>query len=287
MSRPLIIYHAPCTDGFGAAYAAWLQFGNEADYLPAAHGRYPDIDVTGRVVFVLDFSFPKETMLEMAKKAKVFQVIDHHKTAKEAVGDLPGAIFDMTKSGARLAWEFFHPTKPVPRLIQYIEDRDLWKWQYKPDSEFVLCYLDTVEYSFEEWHRVRLELDTYAGYAELKRTGAVMRQKEAWLAANQAKDGEPVLINGIEGTRYNGGGMFTNDIAHEFYEKNGTFGMLWRIEKGQLRVAFRSQTMDVSQLARKFWRNGGGHAAAAAFQMPITAPEFEPFFKTYILGNGK
>ena len=25
--KPLIIYHAHCADGFGAAYAAWCKFG--------------------------------------------------------------------------------------------------------------------------------------------------------------------------------------------------------------------------------------------------------------------
>lgn len=27
--KPLVIYHANCTDGFGAAFAAWLKLGDE------------------------------------------------------------------------------------------------------------------------------------------------------------------------------------------------------------------------------------------------------------------
>jgi len=30
----VIIYHADCPDGFGAAYAAWKKFGDKASYLP-------------------------------------------------------------------------------------------------------------------------------------------------------------------------------------------------------------------------------------------------------------
>ena len=27
--KPLVIYHANCADGFGAAFAAWLKFGDD------------------------------------------------------------------------------------------------------------------------------------------------------------------------------------------------------------------------------------------------------------------
>ena len=37
--QPLIIYHGRrCPDGFGAALAAWLFYGDKADYLPLDHG---------------------------------------------------------------------------------------------------------------------------------------------------------------------------------------------------------------------------------------------------------
>jgi hypothetical protein len=36
--KPLIIYHAHCTDGFGAAYAAGCKFGDMAEYLPRNYG---------------------------------------------------------------------------------------------------------------------------------------------------------------------------------------------------------------------------------------------------------
>ena len=38
--KPLVIYHDHCTDGFGAAFAAWLKLGDDADYLPMAYGRF-------------------------------------------------------------------------------------------------------------------------------------------------------------------------------------------------------------------------------------------------------
>ena len=38
--KPLIIYHRSCADGFGAAYSAWLRFGDEAEYLPMQYGEW-------------------------------------------------------------------------------------------------------------------------------------------------------------------------------------------------------------------------------------------------------
>ena len=50
----LIIYHANCSDGFGAAYAAWKCLGKKATYHAAKHGSTPP-DVAGKNVAILDF----------------------------------------------------------------------------------------------------------------------------------------------------------------------------------------------------------------------------------------
>jgi hypothetical protein len=44
MRNPLVIYHANCMDGFGAAWAAHCTFGDEAEYLPAAHGQANEVE---------------------------------------------------------------------------------------------------------------------------------------------------------------------------------------------------------------------------------------------------
>ena len=38
-----VIYHADCTDGFGAAYSAWKLLGNRAEYHACKHGTKPPI----------------------------------------------------------------------------------------------------------------------------------------------------------------------------------------------------------------------------------------------------
>ena len=80
--KPLVIYHASCADGFGAAFAAWLKLGDEAEYLPMQYGKEFDADCQGREVYILDFSFPKLTMDRLFATAKRVVWLDHHASSR-------------------------------------------------------------------------------------------------------------------------------------------------------------------------------------------------------------
>ena len=71
-----IIYHADCTDGFGAAYAAWKCLGNRSEYYPCKHGTLPP-DIRGKTVAILDFSFNNATTKQMIEDADGLIIIDH------------------------------------------------------------------------------------------------------------------------------------------------------------------------------------------------------------------
>ncbi len=64
-----VIYHADCTDGFGAAYSAWKQLGNRAEYHACKHGTTPP-DVKGKNVVILDFSYDNATTKKMIEDAE-------------------------------------------------------------------------------------------------------------------------------------------------------------------------------------------------------------------------
>ena len=139
--KPLVIYHANCTDGFGAAFAAWLKLGDEAEYLPMEYNQALPEQLhspVGLELYILNFSFRRDQMDTFFKYAKRVVWLDHHKTAFEMwcggyrKGDcfqaipLGGAdplehyiVLDDNFSGAYLAWEYFHPITKVPKLIQH------------------------------------------------------------------------------------------------------------------------------------------------------------------------
>jgi hypothetical protein len=42
----------------------------------------------------------------------------------------------MKMSGATISWDFFHGEKPVPAMLRYIEDCDIWRWALLNSKEF-------------------------------------------------------------------------------------------------------------------------------------------------------
>ena len=109
---PLVIYHANCWDGFCAAWVARMALG-DIEAMPAYYGAPPPM-CEGREVYILDFSYPRETMRQLVAAAAHVTILDHHKTAESELAGLDEelapdlvVVFDMTKSGGRLSWEYF------------------------------------------------------------------------------------------------------------------------------------------------------------------------------------
>ena len=66
-SVEVVLYHANCNDGFGAAYSAWKLLGNRAEYIACSHGTPPP-DITGKKVVCLDFSYDNATTKKLIKE---------------------------------------------------------------------------------------------------------------------------------------------------------------------------------------------------------------------------
>src|SRR5687767_10443668 len=123
----VILYHANCHDGFGAAFAAWKKFGDSASYIPVKYNVPPPEGLAGKNIYVLDFCFEKEVTEKLEALAKSFFVIDHHISKKEIVESAKNHVFDNDHSGAYLSWKHFQGDQ-IPTLIKLIEEGDLWKY---------------------------------------------------------------------------------------------------------------------------------------------------------------
>jgi len=256
-----VIYHANCTDGFGAAYSAWKLLGNRTEYYACKHGTPPP-DVKGKNVVILDFSFNNTTTKKMIEEANSLLVIDHHKSAMVELHDISNTHFDMTKSGAMLAWEWFHPGKEPPKFIRYIQDRDLWKWELDYSKEFSAAF-DMVPFEFEEFEK--FEDDSVFDDA-VKRGSYILAYSKTVI--------KKVCEKAVE-RRFKGMKVMVVNSSHWMSEIGSRlapdcdFAMIWyydhedRINKISLR-AFHD-AVDVSEIAKGF--GGGGHKKAAGFQI--------------------
>jgi oligoribonuclease NrnB/cAMP/cGMP phosphodiesterase (DHH superfamily) len=279
--NPLIICHGPCLDGAGAALAAWVKFGEDAEYRFAQYGDVPptDDEIRGREVYILDFSYPRAELERMHAVAAKLQVLDHHKTAQADLEGLPYCEFTMSLSGAVMAWRYFHGTE-TPWLLAYIQDRDLWRWEFYRSKEVSAALAASGAGAdfrkliplFENWD---LHLQT------LTDTGTALLSYEQELVARIAKRAEEITLDGAKMLAvcspvlqsevgealaiesYRRGFSSAGAVYYREPEKK-----VWRVSLRSRAVhisgAVRPDVLDVSVMARKY--GGGGHVQAAGFE---------------------
>lgn len=274
-ARPLVLFHGKgCPDGFAAALAAWLFYEGQAEFRGLDHGEVNSladlVDVTGRSVYILDFSLPAELLTAIDERAERLVMLDHHQSAADKLAGFTcrcGVVhFDMGKSGARLAWEFFFPERDVPALVAMVEDRDIWAWQIDGSAAF-LSALDMEEQDFARWASLaELQGDALATFMA---RGQAMDDKFKRLADEIAEDAVPIVFNGERGLMVNAPSAFHSLVGNLLSQQCGAFAVVWAVnKKGQVKVALRSvRGYSVIPLAESM--GGGGHAQACAFRMAV------------------
>lgn len=256
----ICIYHGNCADGFGAAWVVRQALG-EIEFFPGVYQTSPP-DVTGKDVLMVDFSYKRPVLDEMAAKAKSILIIDHHKTAAEDLVNLPANVvceFDMSHSGAVLTWRHFFPDKSPPQLLLHIEDRDLWRFALTNTRE-IQANVFSYPYDFQVW-------DTLMA----TRTDDLVREGSA-IERKHFKDIDELLgvttremiIGGYRVPVANLPYTLVSDAAHKMAQGKPFAACYWDTPKGRV-FGLRSADdgIDVSAVAKQY--GGGGHAHAAGF----------------------
>lgn len=268
-----VIYHFPCHDGFTAAWCAWKylkQFGNIESIV--FHGtKHGDTcpDVTGKNVLIIDFSYKREILLELHEKASNLIVLDHHISAQKELENLDFAFFDMTRSGAGLAWDYFWYTESRPRLINFVEDRDIWRWTHEGSAEFMTAFMELVPTQFEEYNKY---LDDEV-VEEMINNGKVLKtyadnkvKRLAEKAGNAEFLGYKIkIVNASD---------HISDLGN-YLSTDCDFVLIWYHDaiNNKFPISLRSNgVVDVSEVAKKF--GGGGHKAAAGFLLHENVIDF-------------
>lgn len=266
--KTLVIYHAGCWDGFCAAWVLRGAFP-DAEFHAAHYGTEPP-DVAGRDVFVVDFSYKRPVMLAIAAAARSLTVLDHHKTAEADLAGLPAecnglygvapnVVFKMDRSGGRLAWEYLHGAEPSPWLVDYTEDRDLWRHAL-PNSREVNAALRSYPLDFAEWERLSA-LDPASLVAE----GAAILRAERQVIDTHVRNAREVELGGHRVLCCNATTLFS-EIAGELAVGRPFGACYFDRADGKRQWSLRSRDggVDVSEVAKRF--GGGGHRNAAGFE---------------------
>ena len=279
-TRPLVIYHANCADGFSAAWVFWRRFRHDADYHPGRYGEDPP-DCRDRVVYLVDFSYRRAQVEAMLDVARAVVLIDHHKTAiedlmplfyRDSWQGLPkqlGHYVDQERSGATLAWDYLFADEPRPLLLGHIEDRDLWRFKLTGTRE-ISASVFSHDYDFATWDR--LMAADQVELLKLTANGAAIERKHA-------KDVREIVgvcqrymtIGGFEVPAASIPHTMASDAGHLMSEGQPFAAMYWDTpELRQFSLRSRPEGLDVAAIAEQY--GGGGHQHAAGFRVPRNHP---------------
>lgn len=266
-----VIYHGNCQDGMTAAWAAWKRFGDSAEYRAANYGDpLPMID-DGTPVFVLDFSYPRATLVGLERRCPV-TVLDHHKTAQADLDGLSFAIFDAEMSGASLAWWYFHDsgrTQAWPRIVQYVEDRDLWRFAL-PESREISQWLRCFPYTLDAWDAAAQQLE--ARWDLCARDGRAMLRFQDQAVSVMADRAVWRDIGGYRVPVVNAT-VFFSEVGERLcslHPEAPFAAYYFDRQDGKRQWGMRSRgDFDCSAVAKKL--GGGGHPGAAGFTEEIPA----------------
>lgn len=270
MKPIVILYHAECPDGFGAAWAAWKKFGKKADYIPIAPNELPQIFPKRKEVYLLDHCYLTPALLKLRMANERVVAIDHHATNASHIKHASERVFDINHSGAVLAWQYFHPAKKIPTLLKYIEDGDLWRFRL-PKARFFLPYVYSRPFDFKEWDALARGMESARERKRYLTLGKALADYKRVLVEEAASKAELVQFGAYKALAVNSSSKrFHSEVGNLLWQKHPPLGIVWRVERGMIHVSLRSDgTVDVGKLAGQF-PGGGGHPRAAGFTVPLS-----------------
>ena len=278
-----VIYHGSCMDGAGAQLAAFLRLRDKrVKYIPGYYHRPPPSLQDKTVIFV-DFVYPASHMVKIIEECKAICVIDHHVTNETQLRQFPDAwkIFDSARSAAGLAWEYFHPKVPMPKLLSYIEDRDIWKYKL-PNSMDIGAAIHQYRPNLDSLYKLYEEGD--AAIQRLAQEGAII-QKSTQKLVDTAVNVSQRLTYNFKGKNYNvyvcNTGVLRSEIGNALCNKKdcaAAFIYAYDMQRHCNIISVRSaktyidetgreqphdEWIDASLLAEEY--GGGGHQHASSF----------------------
>ena len=280
----IVVFHYPCQDGLVSAWITHLfhtMHKESIELYPIQHGTSLNVErLKSKKVLFCDYAPANEYLDILEKDCTSILILDHHITSANRITK-PYAYFDMERSGAGIVWDYFFGGIR-PDFINWVEDRDLWKWKYTESAKFyagIQMVLSTLKYDdyigmfniLDELYNFPSKTTYYVEMGDL--INRSIQQKASSIAYNHSKKSDRYIT---EMREYNicivncstdiiseVGSILTKDY-------NFDFAVLWRYNHpaSEYIVSLRANNMaDVSEIAKQY--GGGGHKNAASFSTKI------------------
>jgi oligoribonuclease NrnB/cAMP/cGMP phosphodiesterase (DHH superfamily) len=241
----------------------------------------PSVGDTAQVIFV-DYC-PSDDQLRTLLADLAFtgnvMIVDHHKSAKEKFEQTQRvprvrAFFDLEESGASLAWKTFAGTCEMPKLVRYVRDSDLWKFELV-DSRPIRAYLTSLPKELSAFDSAATILRRSFEYAAA--CGKAIMANNAQQVQKALRHVRKLSFSHDNSFEYHYVSVNSTVHASEVGEAllkaypDADFAHIWQAVTDQYgapevvhSLRSREGGFDVSKLA--VLKGGGGHAAAAGFK---------------------
>ncbi len=298
----LIAYHAHCIDGWTSAVIAYYGLKKEADkdyivdllpmqYNAESYKKLEEKVASGKYLatYVLDFSIPVSSVYAIDKYTMLV-ILDHHKTAfHKYIGEsykvepdsyeqmwIQGTeiLLDNSRSGAAITFGYFFPNEVLPKLVQYVQDYDLWQFKLGKAAKAMNHYLRSLDKNLLLWSNLMHRLETPKGLIEALEKGTRLKEVHDKKVTEVAAKAEPFQLISRTGLIVECDVRLISDVGHTLATKSGTFGLMYTVlpEENKIKFSLRSNPgFDVSSLASAF--GGGGHTNAAGFELGLKEGE--------------
>jgi uncharacterized protein len=302
MSEVVCLYHDDCPDGMGAAWALSKRFPR-AEFICVRYNESLPKALTGKIVYIVDFCYALSDLIALSVIAEEVHVLDHHKGMGEVIENYNwtmhflgfdvnkyNAVFDETRSGAKLTWETLLPKYHTPLIIDYISDRDLWHFRLD-ETEAVMAGLGSYAMDLTTWdelfcwnpdfrnknpenpHSMPLNLHShYLAMGTLEREGRVILRKMQIDAKRLISRTErKIVLSGYEVPLVNIPRTLISETL-AILAKNQPFAVSYFDSAEFREFSLRSSTegMNVDVIAKLY--GGGGHVHSAGFRVPREHP---------------
>jgi oligoribonuclease NrnB/cAMP/cGMP phosphodiesterase (DHH superfamily) len=166
-----------------------------------------------------------------------------------------------------MTWNYFMPNEKPPVLIEIVQDNDLWRHKI-PHCQKLIRWIRSFPQTFEAWDDISTLLTIQ--YNEcIREAEAIERYYWNQLEAQMGL-AVPIDIGSnaqFRGSILNCAKQYASDIGHKLDSKERhDFGATYFIRSdGKAEISLRSESIDVSDIAKRF--GGGGHHKAAGFSV--------------------
>lgn len=275
--KTVCIYHKNCTDGTTAAAILLLKYP-DCKLFPLDHNYreeefQPILDEVDKdtTVYIVDFSIKQPFFEKLASKAKEVINIDHHISVKDMLEEFTKKysnfklVFDNDKSGASLTWKYLFGSNP-PDIVKYVEDKDIWKWEFGDTTKYVNDYLFLYTNKPQELRQL-LDKDIN----EIIEKGKIINQYTTYLIDSFVEKSKDLFIQiGSYKVRAYNTGLFQSEIGNKLSTLHNEAVCLFSINGDYVKLSFRSldhhnpSALDLAKML-----NGGGHRNAAGASMNL------------------